>query len=69
LFKVAKERIYKIVDGSRPTRGNGNDSGYAVRGEKRPPNNANVRNPVKKLVPILEENPKWRLLHQVLSEI
>ena len=26
-------------------------------------------NPIKKLIPHLEENPKWRLLHQVLSEI
>lgn len=49
LFRVAKERIYSIVDGNKKTEKN--------------------KNPVKKLIPNLEENPKWRLLHQVLSEI
>jgi DNA excision repair protein ERCC-4 len=30
---------------------------------------ANVPNPVSRLTPVLEENPKWRLLKTVLSEI
>ena len=39
---------------------------YVVQKGKKSANNPN---PLDKLIPVLEENPKWRLLHQVLSEI
>jgi DNA excision repair protein ERCC-4 len=45
MFKIAKERMYTIVNGNKATKKN--------------------PIPVKKLIPHLEENPKWRLLHQV----
>lgn len=35
----------------------------------RPKPTKNVPNPVAKLEPILEENPKWRLLRQIVKEI
>ncbi len=49
LFKTAKERMYTIQEGNKPTKKN--------------------PNPVKILIPHLEENPKWTLLHQILTEI
>ena len=55
LFKVAKERIYRIVDGHHQ--------------QQQQPRSKNGPKPLKRLICELEENPKWRLLHQVLSEV
>mmetsp|Transcript_31104 Transcript_31104/g.41503 ORF Transcript_31104/g.41503 Transcript_31104/m.41503 type:complete len:897 (-) Transcript_31104:112-2802(-) len=54
LFRKAKDRVYKLSMGRR--------SATATTEENRPAL-------VGKLTPVLEENPKWRLLKQVLTEV
>jgi DNA excision repair protein ERCC-4 len=57
LLTPAADRLFKAAKERIYTIENGNE-----------PTKDNPK-PVKRLIPVLEENPKWRLLHQVLSEI